>query len=247
MRQRLRPPRPSHATIVAYLALFVALGGTGAWATHEVINSSDVVDESLRGVDIRGKDGTSTTAGVNGALTGADISGQPAIAAVGQPFVQGSLTTSDIKDNSLIGADVNEGTLAGLDAADGFNTFCDPNSMTFVNCGAAATVTLGRAMSVLVMVTSHFSSFFGNPPNVGNCRLMENGVAVSGDHTIGELDPDRDTGLDASGGVTQGGMNLVDVRSLAAGTYTFRVDCNETASDIAFNNISVAAVELAQD
>jgi hypothetical protein len=119
MRQTLRSRRPSHATVVAYLALFVALGGTGAWATHEVINSSDVVDESLRGVDIRGKDGTSTAAGINGTLTGADISGQPARPSVGQPFVQGSLTTFDIKDGTLGASDLAAGSVGDSELAAG--------------------------------------------------------------------------------------------------------------------------------
>jgi hypothetical protein len=232
MRQKLRS-RLTFANVVSVIALFAALGGTGAWATHEVILSSDIRDGEVKTPDLANLGVTNPKLATGGVTAG--------------KLATGAVTSAKVLDNSLTGNDVNESTLAGLDGADGFNTFCDPNSTTFVDCGAATTVTLGRAMSVLVIVTSHFSSFFGNPPNVGNCRLMENGVAVSGDHTIGELDPDRDTGLDASGGVTQGGMNLVDVRSLAAGTYTFRVDCNETASDIAFNNISVAAVELAQD
>jgi hypothetical protein len=42
MSGRLRFRRPTHATVVAYLALMVALGGTGAYATHLVVNSSDV-------------------------------------------------------------------------------------------------------------------------------------------------------------------------------------------------------------
>jgi hypothetical protein len=42
--------RPSHATVVAYLALFIALGGT-AYAGLQ-ITGRDVVDGSLRGRDI---------------------------------------------------------------------------------------------------------------------------------------------------------------------------------------------------
>jgi len=77
-----------------------------------------VVDESLTGVDIKGKNGTSTTASVNGTLTGADISGQAANPSVGQPFVDGSLTTADTKNNTLTGADINESTLATVPSAD---------------------------------------------------------------------------------------------------------------------------------
>jgi hypothetical protein len=103
MRQKLRS-HLTFANVVSMVALFFALG-VGAYAAN-TIDSSDVIDESLLSQDILGKAGTSTTAAVNGTLTGADISGQPANAALGQPFVQGSLTTSDIKNGTLGAADL---------------------------------------------------------------------------------------------------------------------------------------------
>jgi hypothetical protein len=103
------------ANVVSMLALFFALG-VGAYAANTV-GSSDVIDDSLLSVDVKGKTGNSTTAAENGALTGVDISGQAANPAVGQPFVEGSLTGADVKDNSLTGADVNESTLASVPSA----------------------------------------------------------------------------------------------------------------------------------
>jgi len=113
MLAKLRPR--SAYDVMAALALFIALGGTAYAAA--TITGADVVDESLTGADVRGKAATTTTAAVNGALTGNDISGQPASAALGQPFVDGSLTTADIKNNNLTGTDVNEATLAKVPAA----------------------------------------------------------------------------------------------------------------------------------
>ncbi len=49
----MKPRRPSHATVVAYLALFVALGGT-AWAALHV-GSKDVVNNSLKSSDLRNR------------------------------------------------------------------------------------------------------------------------------------------------------------------------------------------------
>ena len=49
LRGRFR--RPSHTTIVAYLGLFVALGGTSAYAANEW-TGSNVVDGSLTGQDV---------------------------------------------------------------------------------------------------------------------------------------------------------------------------------------------------
>ena len=110
MRQKLRP-HLTFANVASALALFIAVSTGGAYATHLVVNSSDVVNESLLSQDIKGTNGTATTAAVNGSLTGADISGQAAKPAIGQPFVEGSLTGADVKDSSLTGADVNESSL----------------------------------------------------------------------------------------------------------------------------------------
>src|SRR3954465_3812052 len=90
--------------VVAYIALFVALSGTSAYAANEW-TGANIVDESLTGADVKGSDATANVAGTNGSPTGADIAGQPASTAVGQPFVNGSLTTWDIRDNSLSGRD----------------------------------------------------------------------------------------------------------------------------------------------
>jgi hypothetical protein len=69
---RLTRHRPSHATAIAYLALFVALGGT-SWAvatgtigSREIENNS-VRSKDLRNNDVRGKDIRSRT------LTGRDV------------------------------------------------------------------------------------------------------------------------------------------------------------------------------
>jgi hypothetical protein len=118
MLARMRARRPSHATVVAYLALFVALGGTGAYAANEW-TGANIVDESLTGSDVRGKPGTSTTPSVNGSLTTHEIAGQPANAANGSPFVQGSLTTWDIADGTLRSADVLDNSVGAADLAPG--------------------------------------------------------------------------------------------------------------------------------
>lgn len=87
---------------VAYVALFVALGGT-AWAAATV-DSSDVVNNSLRSADlknnraVKGKDVRDAT------LSGADVR-------------DASLTGSDVAADSLTGGEVDEATLEGVNAA----------------------------------------------------------------------------------------------------------------------------------
>ena len=56
----LRPSRPRHATVVAYLALFVALGGTSYAAL--TITGKNVKNSSLSGRDVK-----------NSSLTAADV------------------------------------------------------------------------------------------------------------------------------------------------------------------------------
>jgi hypothetical protein len=62
MAPRLRGRRPGHATVVAYLALFVALGGSSYAAIQ--ITGRQVRDSSLTGRDVR-----------NESLTGKDVKG----------------------------------------------------------------------------------------------------------------------------------------------------------------------------
>ena len=114
MKKFLKGRRFSPSMIVAMVALFVALGPS-AYATHLVVNGSDVTDGSLTGDDIRGRSATSSTIVVHGSLTEHDISGQQGNSARGQPFVAGSLTGWDVADSSLGGADIADGTIRGPD------------------------------------------------------------------------------------------------------------------------------------
>ena len=82
--------RPSHATVVAYLALFVALGGS-AYAV-DTVNSSDIVDGQVKSVDVGDAE-----------IKSADVKDQ-------------SLTTFDV--STFLGADIVDGTITGADVAD---------------------------------------------------------------------------------------------------------------------------------
>jgi hypothetical protein len=88
--------------IVAYLALFVALGGTSAYAANEW-NSSNIQNETLLSEDI--KDGTlkAQDYGV-GSVSGARIQ-------------DNNVTTLDLADGAIFGNDVRDGSLTGTDIA----------------------------------------------------------------------------------------------------------------------------------
>jgi hypothetical protein len=95
MARKWRIKRPSHGTVVAYLALFVALGGTGAYAANEW-TGDNIVDESLTAADILGK-----------ASSG------------GNPAVNGTLTTNELKNGTVRSVDVFDDTLQAIDLAAG--------------------------------------------------------------------------------------------------------------------------------
>lgn len=81
----LIPRRPRHATVVAYLALFVALGGSSYAALK--VGSGQIADNGVRSKDIRNND-----------VRGRDIR-------------RGTLGSSDVADGSLRAEDFEAGEL----------------------------------------------------------------------------------------------------------------------------------------
>jgi hypothetical protein len=96
MRRLFR--RPSHATVVAYLALFVALGGS-AMAAFVVSSNSQIGPNTIYGSN---KPSTANDNIVDGSITARDIKAS-------------SIGSTQIFDGSLIGADLDDGTVAGID------------------------------------------------------------------------------------------------------------------------------------
>ena len=66
---RHRPHRPSPAMVIALIALFVALGGTGYAAATGSIDSRELKNSSVQGVDV--KDKSLTAKDFNGSVRGA--------------------------------------------------------------------------------------------------------------------------------------------------------------------------------
>ena len=80
--------------VVGYIALVVALSGV-AYASHEDIRSSDIVNDQVKSVDVRDDDRN------GGGLTASDLR-------------KDSVRSSEVDNNSLTGADINETTLGVL-------------------------------------------------------------------------------------------------------------------------------------
>src|SRR5436305_1728979 len=103
MFRRLASQRPRHATVVAYLALFVALGGsavaaktaiTGKQIKNGTITSADIKNGSIKGADLK-KD-TLTGTQINEAKLGTVPSATNA-ATAGNANTVGGLAASAFK------------------------------------------------------------------------------------------------------------------------------------------------------
>ena len=162
-----RLPKPGHATVVAYLALFVALGGssyaaiqiTGSNVRNSTLTGDDVKDSSLTGDDVR-----------QGSLSGADVR-------------QSSLTGSDVKQSSLTGADVRDGSLKALDFAAGELPKGDPGPP-----GTKGDTGTAGATNVTVVTAEAFVTNGGQNSGLATCpagqRATGGGVGSGSANTV---------------------------------------------------------------
>ena len=96
-----RSRRPDHKTIVASLALLVVLITGSAYAAA-TIDSGDVINNSLKSVDLKN----------NAGVKGADVPANNLRAADFGRGTRASIRGADVADNALGGAQINEGSLA---------------------------------------------------------------------------------------------------------------------------------------
>src|SRR3954447_5565375 len=106
MRRLFR--RPSHATVVAYLALFVALGGS-AMAAYVVSSNNDIGPGTVSG-------GKPPNGAHSNIIAGSINSGDIADGSVGwDDIAVNAITGSRVKDGSLFSADVADGSIGWSD------------------------------------------------------------------------------------------------------------------------------------
>ena len=167
MFSRLRSRRPRHGTVVAYLALFVAIPGGSAYAAA-TIGSAQVVDNSLQSVDLKDNGGVRTQDVINDTAIG------------------GGLTGGDIRPNTLTGADIDESSLRGVDLWASVNsegTINRSNGATSITgSGPDYTITFGRDVSrcAFTATLGNGSAAFVAPGSVQatNASSNKNAVAV---------------------------------------------------------------------
>ena len=120
--------RPSHATVVAYVALFVALTG-GAYAISLARNSvkaKQIAPDAVRSSEVKA-DAVGNSELAPGAVAGAEVQDR----SLGATKLQeGSLTETEIQDRSLGAAEIKQGALTGAEIGDESLTGSDIDEST---------------------------------------------------------------------------------------------------------------------
>ena len=154
----------SRNNVVAYLALFVALGGTSAYAAN-TIATGDIIDNQVTSADVRD-----------------DNLGFGGLAA--QDLGPGAVGSSEVQDDSLTGADVNESSLSLPRTT---TTIVGRGNVTLDNNdGYTAIVTRQLpAGAYAIAATANISTDDITPPAAGSyetfCELRQNtGVFIGG-------------------------------------------------------------------
>ncbi len=252
--------RFSYANVMSTLAVLIALVGGGAAYAAATVGSRDVINNSLRSVDI--KDDSSERGGLQSediaadALTENDLgaasvtSGELSPQAFFDPDIaraqsglfaipNDAIQSAEVEDASLTGFDVDESSLTPLDGHDSYDAECDPGSSTAIMCDEL-TFTLGRPMEVSASWTYGFGTDGGDPPG-GGCTTTLNGADKSGEFIL-QAEDDSDYNI--------GGKPILDVMNLPAGTHTIGFRCDESAPDhfdIVIRNLYMSVVELGFD
>lgn len=108
--------RHLRANLIAYLALFIGLGGTGAFAAQQLkknsVKSKQIKDGGIKTQDLA--DGAVVAEKVGGGVVGPLVIGDGSITAA--KLADGSIGSPKVADDGLTGADIDESTLSGVDA-----------------------------------------------------------------------------------------------------------------------------------
>ena len=129
MGKQLKLRRPGHATVVAYLALFVALGGSAYAASH--LGRNSVGTKQLK------KNAVTAKKIKKNAVTGAKVKDR-------------SLTGSDLADGTITGTKVADGSLSGVDI--------DQTSLTSVRASNVIGIAMNSDCTAVVPFPSGVST-----------------------------------------------------------------------------------------
>lgn len=269
-RVRSRRAHLSYANVMSTLAVLVALAGSGVAYAGATVGSRDVIDNSLKSIDIR--DDTTQGGGLQSediaadALTENDLGPASVTSSELSPlaFFEPDIAPAGsglfaIPNDAIQGAEVDDASLTGIDIADGSIGTADVNESSLTpldghdsydaECDPGSstaivcdelTFTLGRPMEVSASWTYGFGTDGGDPPG-GGCFTTLNGANKSGEFIL-QSEDDSDYNI--------GGKPILDVMNLPAGTHTIGFRCDESAPDsfdIVIRDLYMSVVELGFD
>jgi hypothetical protein len=121
---------------------------------------------------------------------------------------------------------------------------CDPQSTTFINC-ASVDVNLPHEGRVLLIGTGGQYAFNAGVTQ-GSCRMTTDGNALGGSAIVVGNQTDASPGVTgaANRGYARGFATTLVTETVGAGPHTFGLDCNETDSDVEFENAQISATVL---
>jgi hypothetical protein len=251
MLAKLRPR--SAYDVMAAVALFLVVAGGSAYATHELILSSDIVDGEVKTPDIANA-AVVTDKLVQGAVTSGKVKDDNL---VGGDVADESLTGFDVADGSLKGADVDESTLdqvlsavlGGTGRSAGGNGFaCDPDSSALVDCGFVRLdiPAQNRAAGTRVLVIGAIRGVveFGEDDRGGGfCQLGFSPPDVPGT-SLAQSETLFETSDDDPGDFSQNGTMIAVTPPIGPGTFDFGIQCWEQAGRVRFVRAKIAALAL---
>ena len=156
--------KPSHATVVAYLALFVALATGGAYAV-ERITSKQVQNNSLRSADLKDRKGVGGVDVKRDALAGKEVD-------------EAALNASEFAP------------VAGVNGA----RDCNPASSTPIDCVSTRVNLRRQARLLVVATGGRYAAASDPDGSAAGCDIRIDGSAAASFATPGGIQPDSDSG-----------------------------------------------------
>ncbi|HWL64526.1 MAG TPA: hypothetical protein VNP73_00990 [Actinomycetota bacterium] len=203
---------------VGLLALFVALGGTTAWAVdgpnpgQNTIGSEDIIGNEVKSDDIG-----------NGRIFNVDIADE---IITGQKLLNGTVTGADVDENTI------DNTHAAVEPV---TTTCDVEAETI--CATEESFNTDEGDDVLVTASATFYGT-GMGPDAGRCRILADDVGIGHVVFFGQADDAHDSALIADG------VHFQALKSnLASGNHAFSLTCFEDDGDVRLGHVELIVLQ----
>jgi hypothetical protein len=187
--------RPSPGLVIACVALFISLG-PAAYAAHEVILSTDIVDGEVKTPDI------ANAAVVNGKIAGNAVNG------------------AKVAADSLSGADVQESSLGKVPSAANADTLNGLGPELF-----ARSTWYRQTRSGVGLVLGSFETCGGNQRCFEKVTCARGDIAIGGGYAAVDGGTRVESAYTTNAGVLGGHFQLTWVNNSTADTVEIAVDC----------------------